>query len=129
MFLNYSNHPSATWMKNQLDAARCYGEICDVAFPAVSVTASEKEIENQAEEQIKVLEKTAEEKGCSLNQTVIMCQGEFSLTYAVITRLKKRYPECKIVCALSEREVVEEQKEGCSVKTVCFRFCGFREYI
>lgn len=129
MFINYSNHPSATWTEEQLTAARKYGEIFDVAFPAVSVNDTEKEIEKVAEEQLKVLVKTVEENGCRMNQTVIMCQGEFSLTYAVITRLKKNYPDCKVVCAISEREVVEEQRDDCNIKTVRFHFCGFREYI
>lgn len=129
MFINYSNHPSASWAEEQSAAAKSYGKIYDVAFPEVSVTASEKEIEKLAEEQLERLQKIAEEHGHDLNQTMIMCQGEFSLTYAVITRLKKKYPDCKVVCAISKREVTEEQKDGCNVKTVRFRFCGFREYI
>lgn len=129
MFINYSNHPSASWAEEQSAAAKSYGKIYDVAFPEVSVATSEKEIEKLAEEQLERLQKITEENGCNLNQTVIMCQGEFSLTYAVITRLKKNYPGCKVVCAISRREVVEEQKDGCNVKTVRFRFCGFREYI
>lgn len=129
MFINYSNHPSDTWTEEQLTAARKYGEIFDVAFPEVSVKDTEKEIEKVAKEQLRVLVKTVEDNGCQMNQTVIMCQGEFSLTYALITRLKKNYPDCKVVCAISKREVVEEQKDDCNIKTVRFRFCGFREYI
>lgn len=129
MFINYSNHPSVTWSEEQLTAAKSYGEIYDVAFPEVSVTVTDKQIEQLAEEQLEILKKIVEENGSGLDQMVIMCQGEFSLTYAVITRLKKNYPGCKVVCAISRREVVEEQKDGCNIKTVRFRFCGFREYI
>lgn len=129
MFINYSNHPSTTWSEDQLNAAKHYGDIYDVSFPDVSVLLTEKEIENLAEKQLEILQNTAKKQNCNLDQTVVMCQGEFSLTYAVLKRLKMNYPNCKVVCAISKREVVEEMKDGYNVKVVKFRFCGFREYL
>ncbi|MBE5864580.1 MAG: hypothetical protein E7292_00010 [Lachnospiraceae bacterium] len=128
MFINFSNHSSNMWCDEQMNAARSYGEICDVEFPDVSVTATEDDIIALATEQIDLLEKAAASVGKSLSQTTIMCQGEFSLTYAMVSRIKAKYPECKMVCALSKRQVVEQQQGSTTVKNVLFDFCGFREY-
>lgn len=128
MFINFSNHPSKCWSAAQIDAARCFGNIYDVQFPDVLVDNTEEDILKLSEEQITVLKETAKKEGKSLNQTTIMCQGEFSLSYAVISKLKKRYPKCKVVCAVSQRNVVEKQVGEINEKRVLFSFCGFREY-
>ena len=128
MFVNYSNHSSKLWNDTQLEAAGQYGTIYDVAFPEVLVTYTEYEIECLSEEELKKLEQLAEEKGKNLNQITIMCQGEFSLTYAMVSRIKAKYPGCRVLCAVSERQVVEEREGMNTVKKVIFSFSGFREY-
>ena len=50
MFINFSNHPSQIWSREQTDAARGYGAIVDVPFPAVPPDASEEEIQGMAEQ-------------------------------------------------------------------------------
>lgn len=35
MFINFSNHPSANWSREQLEAARRYGEVADLSFPVI----------------------------------------------------------------------------------------------
>ena len=40
MFINLTNHPSATWSEEQLKAARQYGEIVDLHFPIIEPTFS-----------------------------------------------------------------------------------------
>ena len=128
MFINYSNHPSANWNQVQLTAANSYGKLYDMAFPVVSVRDTEEDIVVLAENQLKLLEELAKENGKTLNDTTIMCQGEFSLSYALISKIKEKYPLCKVVCAISERQVVEKQEGENMVKQVVFSFAGFREY-
>ena len=36
MFINYTNHPSASWGEKQTDEAKKYGEIVDMPFPNIS---------------------------------------------------------------------------------------------
>ena len=57
----------------------------------------------------------------------VMCQGEFTLTYALVERLLKA--GIKTVAACSDRKVIEKKLEnGESQKTVVFDFAGFRDY-
>lgn len=114
-FVNFTNHPVDTWDKAQLAAAEKYGEIAEVAFPVVNSKASEKDIANLADEM--------EEKIMALDPAAVMCQGEFTLAYAVIRRLRNR--GIKVVAACSER-MVEMNEEG--KKVVTFHFEQFREY-
>ena len=129
MFINFSNHPSELWSDEQITAAKEYGKIVDVEFPAVSIQMSSQKILELAEKQIELLNNCVCNENLTLNQVTIMCQGEFSLTYAMIKSLKKHYPKCKIVCATSERHVVEEKVDNCTVKKIVFSFGGFREYL
>ncbi|MDY4969044.1 MAG: hypothetical protein SO101_02105 [Lachnospiraceae bacterium] len=114
-FVNFTNHPVSTWDKAQLAAAEEYGEIVELPFPVVNSGASEKNITDLADEM--------EEKIMDLNPAAVMCQGEFTLAYAVIRRLRNR--GIKVVAACSER-MVEMNKEG--KKVVTFHFEQFREY-
>ena len=59
-------------------------------------------------------------------QNAVMCQGEFSLSYAVIAGLQKA--GVRVVSAVSERKTVVKIQDGASVKTSVFRFAGYREY-
>ena len=36
MFINYTNHPSASWGEKQTDEAKKYGEIVDMPFLNIS---------------------------------------------------------------------------------------------
>lgn len=129
MFINFSNHPSALWSEEQLIAAKQCGKIVDQEFPAVDTGLTSEEIVEMAVEQIKVIERLVAAHKLTMNEITIMCQGEFSLTYAIVTRIKGKYPRCKVVCAVSERQTVEEQFEHYTEKRVIFSFGGFREYL
>ena len=85
-FVNFTNHPADTWDSAQLSAARKYGEIAELAFPAVNSRASEKDIAALADE--------LSEKIIAMNPSAVMCQGEFTLAYAVISRLRKNGISC-----------------------------------
>ena len=125
MFINYSNHPSAGWMDDQKNAASIeYGSIVDVPFPAVPVGYTSDDIRQLAEAEVKGILDVLQESTDSRN--AVMCQGEFTLSYAVISRLQAA--GIRVVSAVSERKTVEKIENGTSVKTSVFRFAGFREY-
>ena len=118
MFVNFSNHASTKWSADQLRAASVYGDIIDVPFPDVPATANEHEIERLAE--------AMTQRILDLNPACVLCQGEFCLSYAVITRLKMQ--GIKVVAACSERDVVELHEESSVKKISRFTFIQFREY-
>ena len=129
MFINFSNHPSVLWNEEQLNAAGKFGKIVDIEFPVVSVNMTSEQISVMAKEQINIIENCVRVENLTMEQTTIMCQGEFSLTYAIVKKIKEHYPECKVVCATSERQTIEEKVDNCTVKKVIFSFGGFREYV
>ena len=119
MFVNFSNHSSTKWDPAQAEAAARWGEIVDVPFPVVPAEAGEEQIEAMADEYTgRILD---------LSPKAVMCQGEFTLCYSVIRRLKEH--GVTVVAACSARMVAEQEDEkGGKVKTVLFRFARFREY-
>ena len=65
--------------------------------------------------------------GVSDGTLTVMVQGEFTLTFALIERLKEIH--ATVVAACSQRVVHEEQMaEGKSRKVVEFEFVRFRKY-
>lgn len=126
MFINYSNHPSDLWAEEQRSAAAEYGELVDEQFPRVPTELSAKEVERLAEaETERILAKLEHAKGTH----AVMCQGEFSLTYAVVTLLRRRAAHVKVVCAVSDRVTRERYAEGKTIKEAEYEFRGFREYM
>lgn len=117
MFVNYSNHQSDAWGEGQIHAAQELGkDIVDIPFPNVPPDMGIMELAAYAEEECKKIEEYCPD--------VVMCQGEFCMAYAVITRLKAR--GIKVVAACSERKVKENP--GTGKKEVEFEFVQFREY-
>lgn len=119
MFINYSNHASSLWSEEQIAAARKYGCIVDVPFIDIDPSWDEEKI-------IELAEKTAGEIA-GYNPQAVMCQGEFTFTFALVTKLKERGIRCFSACA---KRVVREHlnAEGKTVKESVFVFEGFREY-
>ena len=119
-FINFSNHPSDNWESLQKSEAEKYGPIIDIKFPEVDPNASEAEIKEMADRCTKEI--------LSESPAAVMCQGEFSLTYAVVCRLKKE--GIKVFTACSERLVVEGKgTKDEYLKQVRFKFVRFREYM
>ena len=118
VFVNFSNHPSYRWSPVQIREAEVYGDIIDLMFPAVPPDSSEKEILDQAEASV--------EKILALNPSVVLCQGEFTLVFAVVNRLIQN--GIRVVAACSERDVSEENTDDGIKKTVYFDFVRFRDY-
>lgn len=122
-FINISNHLSSTWSEEQVQKAKeLGGTIIDYPFPEVEPEASEEEIITIA---TKILEdiksKVGEEELC---KSVILVQGEFSLTVALVSMLKQI--GIKVVCATTKR-VVKHNPDGSITRY--FSFVKFRQYV
>ncbi len=118
MFVNFSNHPIAKWSERQLEEARRYGKVVDVHFPYVSPDASSREVKEIAAGYV--------EQIMSLHPQCVLCQGEFCVSYHVITALKAK--GTIVVAACSERRS-EEIRQGDEIKKISkFSFVQFREY-
>lgn len=120
MFINFSNHSSDRWPKEQREKAKEMGEeIVDIAFPNVKPEFTTQDIQNIAQQYV--------EKICRMKPDVVMCQGEVTLCYCAVTLLKRK--GIKVVAATTIRES-REIKKGDSIKKIAmFKFSGFREYI
>lgn len=118
MFINFTNHPSANWDQKQRKEAQTYGEIQDVPFPIVPPSASQAEVHQIARDYA--------EKILSYHPDAVLCQGEFTLAFQVITLLKKE--KIKVLAATSERRAVETCENGATKRSLIFAFEQFREY-
>lgn len=120
MFINCSNHSSDKWSVKQLNAAKVYGEIVDISFPNVSPSANKQEIISMASELLAQI--------VSLKPNAVMCQGEFTLTFALVKMLQEK--EITVLSACSERQSVDVYKDdGSTERRAVFEFAQFREYI
>ena len=120
MFINFSNHPFARWSEEQKAAAVAMGgEVVDMAFPAVPSTATTAEVEAMADKAVADI--------AAMKPAAVLCQGEMTLAFAVVTRLKEL--GIPVVAACSDRKTVERQlPDGTSEKTAVFQFAQFRAY-
>ena len=114
VFVNFSNHPSARWSNEQTEAAGRYGRIVDIPFPAVEPKADEGTVRALAERYVRQI--------LSYCPAAVLCQGEYCLTFLVVSVLKAQ--GVTVVAACSERIVTEQGNK----KEVVFRFERFREY-
>lgn len=120
MLVNFSNHGSDGWSAEQLAAAGQWGDIVDIAFPNVPADADERAILMLADEYCS--------KICSFAPNAVLVQGEMSLSFAVVTRLRSK--GVVSLCASSERVCdVSIAEDGSTVRRSVFRFVRFREYI
>lgn len=120
IFINFSNHPSSGWCKKQKDAVsdQYNAQIVDIAFPQINASLDEEEICSIATKFVEII--------CSYQPKVVMCQGEFGLTYQVITLLKSRGIQTVYSC--SERKTIEQKTDSGTIKTSEFAFVRFRKY-
>lgn len=118
-FINFTNHPSVFWDECQKSEALRYGdEILDIPFPDIPATATEAEISRLAEEYARKLKASC--------PAAVLCQGEFTFSYQIITLLLKH--EIPVVAACSKRSVIEEHSEGKTIKHAKYKFIKFRHY-
>lgn len=114
IFVNFTSHPSSRWTEQQKKEALRWGKIVDITFPEVDASGDKQYIMTLAEEiVIKMIE---------IQPAAVLCQGEFCLTYQVVSRLKEE--GILVLAACSERIVTENENK----KEVTFVFEQFREY-
>lgn len=119
MFVNHTNHLSEKWSDEQRKAAEKYGEIVDFPFPNIGADWDE----NQVAELVEVNAK----KIIALNPAAVLCQGEYSYTYAMINYLRKN--NILVLAATSERMVEEiVADDGTTQKILLFKFIRFRQF-
>ena len=119
LFINHTNHPSAQWSEEQLQAARQYGDVVDVPFPQIEAGLSEAEVHDMAE--------AAAGRIAELKPSAVLVQGEFTYSYALIRLLQAA--GIRAVAACSERQtiaVLNESQE--TLKQSVFKFVQFRVY-
>lgn len=118
MLINLSNHPSSKWPKEQMEAAKKYGEIIDMPFPVIDPAGDEEYVKETADEYVQKVLDIACDK-----QVTVHLMGEMTLTYALLERFKEHGIPC--IAATTERIVSEEK----GVKVSIFRFVKFRYYV
>ena len=126
MLINFTNHPSDKWTDDQKNSAiALYGTVKDLPFPVVPTDAESSEIISMADsliERIIAMRAEIQEE----EAFAVMAQGEFTLTYAVVSRLRNL--GITVLSAVTERISTEEVVDGEVRKIAIFRFAGFREY-
>lgn len=118
-FINFSNHPSERWSAEQLAAAREYGDVVDIPFPNILPAATEEDIARLGDEYVR--------KILDMSPSAVMCQGEFTFSYYVISALLAQ--NINVLSACSDRVVREVQEAPDVVRKISeFKFVGFRKY-
>lgn len=119
MFINFSNHPSSQWSEAQLTAARRFGKIVDMRFPAMDPQASAEKVHQCAASIFSFIR--------ALGKPVVMVQGEYTFTYQLVSMLQQAGIRAVAACntRVSEEHVDEN---GQTLKLSYFRFEGFRDY-
>ena len=120
VFINLTNHPSATWGADQLAAAELLGRVVDILFPIVSPDATTDEIHQQADKLVGTVLQMAE----NMDAITVHVMGEHTLTYALVVRLKEKGIKC--VASTSHRGDPIILPNGDKLSR--FKFVQFREY-
>ena len=118
LFVNLSNHPSSTWQPAQLEAAKQYGEIIDIDFPAVDALCMPERVDQLANQYALDI----------INRGAPTCltahvMGEMTLTFRIVELLKAQGIRC--VASTTERIVTDLPDNR---KETQFAFVQFREY-
>lgn len=117
MFINLTNHPSENWSKEQLNAARQYGEIVDLSFPIIEPTFTKEDIMFLVRESAEVI------MGFKDGDTVVHVMGEMTFTYNLVKALKEKGITC--LASTTERNTIMAP-DGKKISE--FKFVQFREY-
>ena len=118
MLINFSNHPSKEWKRNQLEAAKVYGEIKDIEFPAVDPYADYNDIHSLASHYVEEILTLAQN-----NQVAVHIMGEMTLAFHVVSLLKEKGIECIASTTDRNSEMISD-----SQKISDFQFVRFRKY-
>ena len=116
--INFSNHPSQYWSREQIDAAVSYGRIIDLPFPVINPEADEADLKKLAEEYVKQILEFEEQ-----NNITVHIMGEMTFTYMVVSQLKAMGIECIASTTIRDAEYSSDGK-----KISDFQFVRFRKY-
>lgn len=117
MFINLSNHPSANWSREQLEAARRYGEIVDISFPVIDSSCTKEHILRCVNTYVETIQRMKDD------DTVVHVMGEMTFTHNLVNALKKLGFTC--LASTTER-IATENDDGTKLSE--FSFTKFREY-
>lgn len=118
LFINLSNHPSSTWQPAQLAAAKQYGEIIDIDFPAVDALCLPERVDQLANQYaLDIINRGAP------TYLTAHVMGEMTLTFRIVELLKAQGIRC--VASTTERIVTNLPDNR---KETQFTFVQFREY-
>ena len=117
MFINLSNHPSANWSREQLEAARSYGEVVDLSFPVIESSFTKDDILRYVKKYVEMIQSVKDD------DTVVHVMGEMTFTYNLVNALKKLGLTC--LASTTER-IATENDDGTKLSE--FSFTKFREY-
>jgi len=116
-FINFSNLHTNKWADEMLYRAKEMspsGEVLNIAFPAVSPELTKAQVDEMAD--------ACMEKLLANNPAVVFCQGDFSLCFEVVARLKA----AGVTAVTSCNQRIISNKDG---KTISgFQFVQFREF-
>lgn len=118
LLINLSNHPYENWSAEQKEAAKEYGEVRDMPFPAIDPEEDTEQIRERADEYISKIIKLNAEYAITVH-----LMGEMSFVVYAVSRLTERGIRC--ICSTSERDT-EDLSGG--EKKVSFHFKRFRDY-
>jgi hypothetical protein len=119
VFINHTHHNSSHWSEKQLAAAGHYGEIIDMEAPVIGAHWNTEDVVRIAGEYAARI--------IALAPAAVLCQGEFTYTYALVSLLERA--EIPVVAACSERQTIESiDAEGNTERTSLFQFVRFRSY-
>lgn len=125
IFINYSNHPSSKWSKQQLDAAKAISDsIVDVQFPAIDPNMSEGDIAEFAKEQLSYILHNLTEEG--KDEVIFHIAGELTYVAYFVSYCNKYANNITCLTSTSKRNVLENTD---GTKTIKFDFVKFRKYI
>lgn len=118
MLLNLSNHPASAWSTAQLIVAQStYGDIYDLAFPAIDPNWSVADVTQLAETYYNEI----------INMTpipqAVHLMGEMTFSFALINLLRAKGIVC--VASTARRQSIDK---GEGRKEIVFEFVQFRAY-
>ena len=105
--------------EEQKKAAEEYGRIVDIRFPEVDPAWTAEQVKTEADRICREIDK--------YSVGAVMCQGEFTLTYSIVSRLKKKGITVLAACSRRRTEEILND-DGTIQKKVIFSFEGFREF-
>ena len=119
IFINHTNHPSASWSDEQRQAALAYGEIMDIPFPSIAADLDESQVQVMAEKALGQM--------LPLEPSAVLVQGECTYSYALIKLLQEA--GITVLAACSERQTVTTvNAKQETVRQSVFSFVQFRSY-